>query len=300
VCPRGHLYCKGCIYEHLVQQKQHNKVQLAKYEEQQANIRSTAQKAGDEEQKKFMEAATKFVQMETGGLALGDLSAAVRRSDLDAEAQAKYAAPAGYEAYQTATGRVFLVDKDTVKAHSVSTKLLSKEEVAQRKKILPCFWVPALTPDAGETKVAKPTGNTVCPEGRHHIRLKQLVPVRFTSTVQAIPDSPSSSSSSSSDSHARSAQEAKHIATGTGRFMCPSCRRGLTNTAKLFVLAGCGHVLCATCSNTFCRKDKTCVECGRMILNVDTEIIPLQSGGTGFSAHGAKDVKARVAPAFVC
>ena len=33
-CPKGHVFCKGCIYECLLTQKEHKRKQMKKYEEQ--------------------------------------------------------------------------------------------------------------------------------------------------------------------------------------------------------------------------------------------------------------------------
>lgn len=53
--------------------------------------------------------------------------------------------PPGYIAVTGADGKaVFVVDKEKVKEHSVSTKDLTPAQREERKKYLPSFWIPAV------------------------------------------------------------------------------------------------------------------------------------------------------------
>ncbi len=153
-----------------------------------------------------------------------------------------------------------------------------------------------MTPDSGKEKVEKPPEHTVCPEGEHILRVKQLRPVKFTKADSSDSSASSASSSSSSSSSAsaakKGASDAKSgeaggaTATATAlvsgvknRFVCPSCHRGLSNVIKLSCLSKCGHVLCNHCVDTFVRKDKTCVHCSESVSNLDKDIIPMAFGG---------------------
>ena len=52
-----------------------------------------------------------------------------------------------------------------------------QEAKAEQKKYLPCYWIPSLTPEAGPPKIlTKPSTHTVCPEGKHVIRLGSCLP----------------------------------------------------------------------------------------------------------------------------
>jgi len=192
--------------------------------------------------------------------------------------------PIGYEAYDTPNGQVYVVDKEIVKAHSISTSKLSKEEQEKRKKILPCFWVPNLTPDAGNQRIEKPPNYTVCPEGHHVLRLKQVRPVVFTLAV--------------TESSTKEEKERVSKAILSGRYMCSSCRKGLTNAGKAVCLSKCGHVVCQPCHQNLIEKHHQCVMCGEDCQ--PNQIILLQTGGTGFAAHGSKTVTSKVSPAFQC
>lgn len=139
-----------------------------------------------------------------------------------------------------------------------SVKSTSFEEEAVRT--MKAYWLPSATPQA-PAKFEAPSTDTICPEGSEKIRLKDLFAVHF----KEVPDASS-----------------KKISTE--RFMCPSCSSTLTNVSKLAVVSTCGHVLCKKCVDKFVLKDKACVVCSKSCKS--KEVIELQQGGTGFSAHG--------------
>jgi len=193
-------------------------------------------------------------------------------------------APLGYEAVQTPSGIAYMVDRETVKAHSISTAKLSQEEKDKRKKILPCFWVPNLTPDVGEKKVEKPNNYTVCPEGFHVVRLKQLKVVKFSLAVGG--------------SQSKEEVDKLEKSVSSGRYMCSACRKNLTNSITSACLSPCGHVVCSKCVDNFVKKDQVCTSCGEDC--PPQHIIYLQKGGTGFAAHGANTILSKTSPAFQC
>jgi nitric oxide synthase-interacting protein len=304
VCPKGHVFCKACIYECLMAQKDHKKKQLKKFEEQ-------LQEAKDDKNKDDKEAKLKEIEMfqkfEAGILPPQD--------NLFGNKVKMDSVPAGYEAYQTADGKVFIVDKALIKTHSVSSDAMSEEMKEARKKYLPCYWIPSLTPDVGKKKlVTKPTGHTICPSSQHTLRVKHLHPVHFTPAQNSVGSSSSSSNSknsssssssnSSNNSSNSSSKESKESKDNkakaqenvNSRWMCPSCRNGLTNATKMACLAKCGHVLCMPCVQTLVLKDGACINCGKDCREKD--IIPLELGGTGFSATQKVESVKQLTPAF--
>lgn len=309
ICPKGHLFCKGCIYASLMAQKNHKKKQLEKYNAQLEEAKSEATK--DEKEAKVKE-LTDFERLE-GGVLPADAQLGPKIEI------AKELIPAGYEAHQTAEGKVYVINRDLVKAHSASTEQLTKDQREARKKYMPCFWIPNLTPDAGPKKMlSAPTSTTCCPEGQHTLRLKQLRPVILTAVGDLSQAEGASSSSSSSSSSERkrgpAAAPAKRaiiagsassalIASGTtvestkvsARWMCPSCRNGLTNSTKVACLRTCGHLLCIKCVQQFVAKDGQCVHCGSECRKKD--VIELTRGGTGFAATGAVVAQSLLTPA---
>jgi nitric oxide synthase-interacting protein len=292
VCPKGHLFCKACIYECLMAQKDHKKKQMKKFDEQLQEAKDDKGKVDKEAKLKEIEMFQKF---EAGILP--------SQEHLFGDQVKMDNVPSGYEAYQTAEGKVFIVDKQLIKTHGVSTDAMSLEMKEARKKYLPCYWIPSLTPDVGKKKlVSKPTNHTICPAAQHTLRVKHLVPVRFTHATSSVGSSSNNSSNNSSNSSSNSGKEikegkhAKSQENINSRWMCPSCRNGLTNSSKMACLAKCGHVLCLPCVQTLVLKDKACIDCGKDCREKD--VIPLELGGTGFSATQKVESVKMLTPAF--
>jgi len=288
LCPKGHLFCKACIFEHLLTQKQFQKKQLSKYQQQRKHTQD--QEKSKEENKK-LKAIELFDKAESSILPANA-----------SQSNATNEVPLGYEAVETTSGVAYMVDKEIVKAHSISASKLSEEEKEKRKRILPCFWVPNLTPDAGHSHVDKPISHTVCPEGFHILRLKQLRPVHFTLVTQIkhknndSDNASNTTSNSSSNNSSNNSNSNKSKSVGLSQYMCSGCRKTLTNATKSTSLNPCGHVICFTCVQRLVAKDKSCPDCGE----VSVSLTNLQLGGTGFAAHGASTISAKPTPAFQC
>jgi nitric oxide synthase-interacting protein len=264
ICPKGHLFCKGCIYESLLAQKQHIKKQDRLYEEQQKE-KQTEAKSGEEEKK--IRDIEQFDRIESSILP--------QRASGSSPAP-----PLGYVAAPAANkpgSHIFLVDKQIVQRHAQTTSKLSKDDIELRKKILPCYWIPNLTPEAHEKKIEKPDPHTMCPPGPHTLRLKQLTAVNFKAFDEK--------------------EQAAGKGKGPNRFACSACRRTLTKTTKMSCLKRCGHVMCNTCVQQFAQRDGQCVDCGKEVRKAD--IIDLQVGG-GFAATGAHVAEAMLSHSFQC
>ena len=102
------------------------------------------------------------------------------------------------------------------------------------KTTLPSFWVPSITPSSNTHntlhKIAKKSKlSPVCPASKadrpHNYSLHTLITVSFT--------------------------EEKDSAAGTSHRICPSCKKGLSNTSKAMLAKPCGHVLCKNCVSKF-------------------------------------------------
>ncbi len=163
-----------------------------------------------------------------------------------------------------------------------------------------------MTPDSGPEKVEKPAQHTVCPEGNHPLRLKQLRPVRFTAADNGTAAAAAAAAAGSGAVTKTDEKKAggggggsTQVSGSKGRFMCPSCRRGLSNVVKTCFISPCGHVICTHCVDTFVRKDKSCTQCGAKLNAPDTEIIAMAFGGTGFAAHGSTTITRKDAPSFL-
>lgn len=80
------------------------------------------------------------------------------------------------------------------------------------------------------------------------------------------------------------------------RFMCPSCSKSITNATKLMHLRTCGHILCSTCVNGLVVKDGACTVCSTM--TPMSEIVKMESGGSGFSGSAISVMTKVETPAF--
>jgi nitric oxide synthase-interacting protein len=140
-------------------------------------------------------------------------------------------------------------------------KTTSFEEEALRT--MKAFWLPSATPGAAE-KVDVPSSDTICPEGKEKLKLKSLFPIYFTEED-------------------KDKNKNKNLDT---KYICPSCKVTLTNTISLVAVSTCGHVFCKKCGDKFVKVDGVCLVCNKTCK--EKNMVPLEKGGTGFSAHGDK------------
>eukprot|EP00808_Paulinella_micropora_P021580 g19906.t1 len=273
-CTKGHLFCKACIYECLLRQKEYQKTQTVLYEEQLRSEREKQASTEDEEKQKAIE---RFQKLESGILnpvhttPIGGATTAAKTNPSSRKL-------IGYDSVTTNTGdEVFVVDHRVVEkliATKDSTKL-SKEEKEMRLRALPSFWIPSLTPDTVTNKIKPPAQHTGCPAGSHMLKLKNLTPVHFTPVNEG---------------------EVRRKGDSTqGKYMCGGCRKTLTNSNKLSLLKKCGHVVCADCMSQLVEKDQRCVECQAKV-TFPKGVIKLEGGGRSFAAHGATTASARITP----
>jgi len=190
----------------------------------------------------------------------------------------------GYESFSTAGGKeVFMLDKEAVRANlATDSSKLTSEQQEMRKQLMPCFWIPALTPFAGKTTIAAPSKLTVCPAGGHTLRLKQLRPIHLRQLDEK--------------ERARVSKKKDHM-SNNAKFMCISCDRTFTNSTQIGVISKCGHGYCTRCIDQLVKKERACVECGAKCLK-EKDIIMLQHGGTSFAAAGAGTAVAKLTPSF--
>lgn len=256
MCPKGHLYCKGCIYQFLLKQKVEQKEQATKFEEYQAKkaIEKEEEQLNEEQQK-----LDNFKKLETS---ITSQSVGSKRKAEDPLL--------GYTTYKTSKGDVYLVDKEIVKEHSIGTVGLSQDERKVRAAVLPCFWVPNLTPDARTDKVEAPTTELRDPFG-NFIKRKQLKAVNFTLTPEA----------------------KKNPSMRKDRFMCPMSKKTFSNGMKLYFISTTGDVV---------TEDSIKLIASEGIFNGQKvrkkHVIPFSNIGSGFAAAGAKTVESRSRPAF--
>nr|CAG8632367.1 9689_t:CDS:10 [Entrophospora candida] len=138
--------------------------------------------------------------------------------------------------------RSFQLDEEDLAAVSKrekeeALKKIEEEEIALSKPKLPNFWLPSLTPSADPDKIKSIKLQTMCtatnPE--HPLSIKNLVATKFTETKDS---------------------DSKKI-----HYICPSCRKTLTNSLKICLIKPCGHVICKICVDKFVKKSKRCFVC---------------------------------------
>eukprot|EP00462_Mataza_sp_D1_P016369 CAMPEP_0175170918 /NCGR_PEP_ID=MMETSP0087-20121206/30504_1 /TAXON_ID=136419 /ORGANISM="Unknown Unknown, Strain D1" /LENGTH=424 /DNA_ID=CAMNT_0016461651 /DNA_START=15 /DNA_END=1290 /DNA_ORIENTATION=+ len=286
--PKGHIYCKECIYEFILKQKQHKKEQMAAYKKYLAD-----QEAQEEADKVEAEEA-KLEQFRKQ-----EVSVAAKVGDK------RKAEPLGYTSFKTSKGEVFLVDKEIVKEHAVGTLGLSEEQKKVRAEILPCFWVPNLTPGHSSTKVSPPNPDCSDPFG-NKITIKKLHPVKFTLTPEGQKNPnlrkgrfmcPMSKKTLGNGMKLYFISKTGHVVTGVGvvlyrrRFMCPMSKKTLGNGMKLYFISKTGHVVTGESKKLIQEEG---VYDGQKIKK--KHIIEFANNGSGFAAAGAKTVEATAGP----
>lgn len=130
-------------------------------------------------------------------------------------------------------------------------------------KNLPSFWVPSLTPQAEPTLLKKPDTKTFCPMSGKPLRIKDLIPVKLT----PIDD-----------------RDGRPMVAKSERYKCAVTHDTLGNSVPCAVLKNSGHVVTMDCIEKLIRKDMLCPFTGSQLK--DSDIIPLQRGGTGFAGSG--------------
>ncbi|DBA91103.1 hypothetical protein WJX77_006701 [Trebouxia sp. C0004] len=231
VCtPEGYLFSKEAIIESLIQQKKAIKRKHAAWEAQQADDHQKVEERNAVDQQAQLLAFDRQNHMGASDRQASNLQLAIAE-EADAQMQEK----------------------------RVVNSAVNIAENKTKMKEMKAFWVPSQGKEARQI-LAKPDEHTYCPASGKKLRLKDLIPVRFT----RVPEEDS------------------------GVFMDPVTKDNFTNASSLVVLKATGDVML---SETY----KSCVKPdgkynGHKIKHKDA--IELKKGGTGFALHDGKDVQA--------
>ncbi|KAJ3682759.1 hypothetical protein LUZ60_012986 [Juncus effusus] len=144
-CPKGHVFCKECIYECLLAQKKDIKRKQA------AHLAQQKQDKQEEEEKLQLQKARE--------LALFDQQ---NHGAVPTQSSSNHGSTPGERAGFHG-------------ANSVKTTSFEEEALRTMK----AFWLPSATPDS-QIKVSAPCTDTLCPEGNEKLKLKSLFPIHFT------------------------------------------------------------------------------------------------------------------------
>ncbi|XP_045175172.1 nitric oxide synthase-interacting protein-like [Mercenaria mercenaria] len=133
-----------------------------------------------------------------------------------------------------------------------------------KKKELPSFWIPSLTPHAGPKTEEKPDEKVRCPMSGKPIKLKDLIDVHFT------------------DIKDRDSKTA--LINKQARYVCAVTNDVLGNSVPAAVLRTSGCVVTMDCVEKLIKKDMLDPINSKKMTEKD--IIQLQRGASGFSGSG--------------
>ncbi|KAI0258571.1 hypothetical protein BC834DRAFT_835293 [Gloeopeniophorella convolvens] len=266
-CQEGHLFCKECAYTDLLTQKKDIKRQKERLD--------ALKKEAEEEKARAKEAARERVlaEFEKGQLGLAAVSAVTTSG---AEKQDGRGTKRKFAFDSTAA------EKMAQEAEEDALRQIEREQAAALRSKLPDFWLPSLTPTY--TSSGPPSSikdfkiQTTCRGGNppHPVALKNLVPVNFT--LQTPSSRPQSTDVTPVEGVTLKQKDEDQDA------MCPSCKKDLSNSVRLYLMKPCSHVTCKTCADTLVRPSKQCVVCDKQL--AETDILELKREGTGYAAGG--------------
>ncbi|CAK8689310.1 unnamed protein product [Clavelina lepadiformis] len=236
VTPQGYLYEKEAILEYIVHQKRLIAKQMKEYEKQK-----------HKEEKELKELA-------------------------EAENRSKV------ESFMKSEKSIVSKSLDSFEKKTVDTKNRAKDAATSsstsddsKEKNLPSFWIPSLTPQANKDKVAKPDSKVYCPMSKKPLKLKDLIPVKFTPIADR--------------------DKKTSVIAKKDRWMCAVTHDTLGNFIPCAVLRPTGDVVTMECVEKIIRKNNMQHPINGQLLK-EKDIIPLDRGGTGFASTN-KDLDAK-------
>lgn len=299
-CSNGDIFCRECALNNILAQKKEIK-RLDKARGQQEREAAESRARQDEEAQ--ARAVREFELTQAGFDVAGGSAASSSDADLEKEVRA-------------GEKRKFSLDEDEVQRNADNDRAKARKAIEDEKSSkpsLPSFWVPSVTPTSNSKdklhEVKKKAKTTpICPSSQenspHPYSLHTLVTINFT-------------------------EEGDSKGTKTKTRICPSCKKGLTNSSKAMLAKPCGHVLCKACASQFMKPSGhdphadpadakhtdavRCYVCDEDVTErpakkggdkkdkdkIRPGVVELKSDGTGFSAGGTNEVK-KSGSAFQC
>eukprot|EP01132_Coremiostelium_polycephalum_P001275 gene1275-1606_t len=257
-CLKGHLFCKECIYTSLLKQKKEIKIKEKEWELQQSKQKEQDQLKLD------LEKENQLLKFEKDNVSI--LSN--------------------------------IVDKDknsnTTTTTSTSTTTTDENTVVDKELKLKSFWVPSLTPQSKNNLIEKPCPNTMCHEGNHPLKVKQLIQVKFSIL----------SSNNNDSSSRKKINDDQDLPIVNGKeqlqYYCKICTKQFNNSSNLVLLKKCGHEKEKLKNNNNIINNETknnessgtCYICEKPF-DYDTDLIQLYKGGTGFAGRHGSELQAK-------
>ncbi|KAL6760119.1 hypothetical protein V8C86DRAFT_3018086 [Haematococcus lacustris] len=227
ITPDGYLFSREAILENLLAQKKGLKKRMAAWE---AAQQGAAKKVADSDAVAKQAALVAFDRANHMGISQKTADA-IKGAIVESAAAA-------------------------TKPQTASNVIAIKEQ-EERAKTSKAFWMPGSVPDA-EVVVEKPSNDTLCPACNKPLKLKDLVPVRFT----------------------------KVPGDKEGRHMDPVTKDIFTAATKLVALKPTGDVVALDTWTKVLRPEGEFK--GHQL--TDKDVIELKTGGTGFCARDGDKV----------
>ncbi|XP_001654595.2 nitric oxide synthase-interacting protein homolog [Aedes aegypti] len=147
-----------------------------------------------------------------------------------------------------------------------------------KRKELPSFWVPSQTPSAKVARLEKPDSKIYCPISNKPLKMKELIDVKFTEV--------------------KDPSDKKSLIAKENRYMCAVTHDILNNSVPCAVLKTTGDVVTMECVEKIIKKDMIHPLTNEKL--TESDIIPLQRGGTGFSTTNDNLQAKEERPALQC
>ncbi|KAI1769179.1 ENOS interacting protein [Hypoxylon sp. FL1150] len=341
-CVHGDVFCRECALANILAQKKEIR-RLEKAREREDRDREEDEARREEEARERAVRAFERTQIgldgdvrasrdrdskggdKKNGTATGKEKREKRESNSSSSSSSSSSTPVVGVDTPHAAGkkRKFEIDDEELARIAAEDRAKARKAIDDEKAArptLPSFWTPSVTPasntkDALHEVVRKTKSTPVCPASReenpHTYSLHTLVTVNFTEEE---------------DGEEGGGGKKNHIR------VCPSCKKGLSNSSRAMLAKPCGHVLCRNCVDKFMKPSRhrhndphapaneservRCYVCeadltekksdakGEKGKKKDKEkirpgLVELTSEGTGFSAGGANQVQ-KSGIAFQC
>ncbi|KAI0184643.1 hypothetical protein EV127DRAFT_225886 [Xylaria flabelliformis] len=315
-CVHGDIFCRECALSNILAQKKEIKrlekvkeLEDREAREQQARLDAEAQ-----------ERAVREFEMTQNGLDVRSKSTPSEegQGQRDREGSSAVVEGEGEGGGDRQRKRKFEIDEDEVKRIAADDRAKARKAIDDEKAAqptLPSFWVPSITPSSNTREalhevVKKAKTNPICPaspeDKPHAYSLHTLVSVHFTT-----------------EDGDKQSKDGKTVR------ICPSCKKGLSNSSKATLAKPCGHVLCGSCVGKFMMSNHhdphatdhalRCYVCDTDLTGRESRsheegnkgkkkdkdrirpgLVELRSEGTGYSAGGANQVRKNGVAAFQC
>ncbi|KAI1453600.1 ENOS interacting protein [Annulohypoxylon moriforme] len=322
-CTHGDVFCRECALSNILAQRK----EIKRLEKQREQEEHDAEEERLRQEEEARERAIREFEMTQIGLDVKAKSSNNKAGTTSGKSDENGTPPTA-DPLNSARKRKFQMDEEELariakEDRAKARKAIEDEKAA--KPVLPSFWTPSVataakTNDSLHEVAKKQKSTPMCPAARedspHTYSLHTLVTVNFTEE-----DEDDESRSGGTSSHKK-----KRIR------VCPSCKKGLSNSSKAMLAKPCGHVLCRNCVDKFMRPSRhhdphaaageaekvRCYVCEadlteKSVNGNDTSekskkkdkekirpgLVELRSEGTGFSAGGTNQVR-KSGVAFQC